>query len=34
MIEVVKNGKNKMKPIKGLTDAQIKEAVLYYRSLK
>ena len=34
MIEVAKNGKNKMKPIKGLTDAQIKEAVLYYRGLK
>lgn len=34
MIAVVKNGKNKMKPIKGLSDAQIKAAVLYYRSLK
>lgn len=34
MMAVVKNGKNKMKPIKGLSDAEIKSAVLYYRSLK
>jgi cytochrome c551 len=32
--EVVKNGKGKMKPIAGLTDAQIKDVVTYYRSLK
>ncbi len=31
----VKNGKNKMKPFAGkLTDAQIKEAVAYFRTLK
>jgi mono/diheme cytochrome c family protein len=34
MVASVKNGKNKMRPIAGLTDAQIKEAVVYYRSLK
>jgi mono/diheme cytochrome c family protein len=34
MIAAVKNGKNKMKPIAGLTDAQIKDAVVYYRGLK
>jgi mono/diheme cytochrome c family protein len=34
MFAAVKNGKGKMKPITGLTDAQIKEAVAYYRSLK
>ena len=34
MVAAVKNGKNKMKPITGLTDAQIKDAVVYYRSLK
>jgi mono/diheme cytochrome c family protein len=34
MIAVVKNGKNKMKPVTGLTDAQIKDSVTYYRSLK
>jgi len=33
-IAVVKNGKNKMKPIAGLTDAQIKDTVVYYRGLK
>jgi mono/diheme cytochrome c family protein len=32
MIEAVKNGKGKMKPVGGLTEAQIKEVVLYYRS--
>jgi mono/diheme cytochrome c family protein len=31
---VVKNGKGKMKPIAGLTDAQIKDVVTYFRSLK
>jgi mono/diheme cytochrome c family protein len=34
MTAAVKNGKGKMKPITGLTDAQIKDAVIYYRSLK
>jgi mono/diheme cytochrome c family protein len=34
MIDAVKNGKDKMKPIAGLTDAQIKDAVAFYRSLK
>jgi cytochrome c6 len=34
-IESVKNGKNKMKPFAGkLTDAQIKDAVTYFRTLK
>jgi mono/diheme cytochrome c family protein len=30
----VKNGKGKMKPITGLTDQQMKDAVTYFRSLK
>jgi cytochrome c6 len=34
MAAAVKNGKGKMKPISGLTDAQIKDAVAYYRGLK
>ncbi len=34
MAIVVKNGKGKMKPITGLTDAQVKDVVAYYRSLK
>jgi mono/diheme cytochrome c family protein len=34
MIASVKNGKGKMKPITGLTDAQIKDAVTYYKGLK
>jgi cytochrome c6 len=35
MIASVKNGKNKMKAFSGkLTDAQIKDAVDYFRSLK
>lgn len=34
MEAVVKNGKGKMKPIAGLTDAQIKDVVTYFRSLK
>jgi mono/diheme cytochrome c family protein len=35
MIASVKNGKNKMKPMSPkLTDAQIKDAVDYFRSLK
>ena len=34
-IESVKNGKNKMKPFAGkLTDAQIKDVVTYFRTLK
>jgi mono/diheme cytochrome c family protein len=34
-IESVKNGKAKMKPFAGkLTDAQIKDAVTYFRTLK
>ena len=31
---VVKDGKGKMKPIAGLTDAQIKDVVAFYRGLK
>jgi mono/diheme cytochrome c family protein len=34
MFTAVKNGKGKMKAASGLTDAQIKEAVAYYRGLK
>jgi len=34
MAAAVKNGKGKMKPVAGLTDAQIKDSVAYYRSLK
>jgi cytochrome c5 len=34
MFTVVKDGKGKMKPIAGVTDAQIKDAVAFYRSLK
>ena len=34
MIAAVKNGKGKMKPVTGLTDAQIKEVVAFYRGLK
>jgi cytochrome c6 len=35
MFTSVKEGKNKMKPFKDkLTDAQIKDSVTYYRSLK
>ncbi len=32
--DAVKNGKGKMKPVAGLSDAQIKDVVAYYRSLK
>ena len=32
--DVVKSGKGKMKPVAGLTDAQIKDVVAFYRSLK
>jgi mono/diheme cytochrome c family protein len=34
MIAAVKNGKGKMKPVAGVTDAQAKDAVVYYRGLK
>ena len=34
MTAVVKNGKGKMKPVAGLTDAQIKDVVTYFRTLK
>ena len=34
MFASVKNGKGKMKPVAGLTDAQIKDAVTYYKGLK
>jgi mono/diheme cytochrome c family protein len=34
MFASVKNGKGKMKPVAGLTDAQIKDAVAFYRGLK
>ena len=30
----VKSGKGKMKPVAGLTDAQVKDVVAYFRSLK
>jgi mono/diheme cytochrome c family protein len=32
--DAVKSGKGKMKPIAGLTDAQIKDSVAFYRGLK
>lgn len=31
---VVKNGKGKMKPVAGLTDAQVKDVAAYFHSLK
>ncbi|MFY9855567.1 MAG: cytochrome c [Terracidiphilus sp.] len=34
MFTAVKSGKGKMKPITGLSDAQIKDAVAFYRGLK
>lgn len=34
MFTAVKSGKGKMKPVAGLTDAQIKDAVAFYRGLK
>jgi mono/diheme cytochrome c family protein len=34
MVAAVKNGKGKMKPIAGLSDAQIKDSVAFFRSLK
>jgi mono/diheme cytochrome c family protein len=33
MEAVVKNGKGKMKPVAGLSDAQVKEVVTYFREL-
>ena len=33
MAAAVKNGKGKMKPVAGLTDAQVKEVVAYFREL-
>lgn len=30
----VKSGKGKMKPVAGLTDAQVKDVVTYFKSLK
>jgi len=34
MSAVIKDGKGKMKPISGLTDAQIKDVATYYKGLK
>jgi cytochrome c553 len=34
MSAAIKDGKNKMKPISGLTDAQIKDVATYYKGLK
>ena len=34
MIDAVKKGKGKMKAIGGISDAQVKEAVAYFRTLK
>jgi cytochrome c6 len=34
IIAAIKNGKNKMKPIAGLTDAQIKDVAAFYHGLK
>jgi mono/diheme cytochrome c family protein len=34
MTSAVKNGKGKMHPVAGLTDAQVKDVVTYFRSLK
>ena len=34
VFDAVKNGKGKMKLVAGLTDAQIKDVVAFYRSLK
>ncbi|MFY9853293.1 MAG: cytochrome c [Terracidiphilus sp.] len=33
MFTAVKNGKGKMKPVTGLSDAQIKDVVVFYRGL-
>jgi mono/diheme cytochrome c family protein len=32
--DIVKNGKGKMKPVAGLTDAQVKDVAEYFKSLK
>jgi mono/diheme cytochrome c family protein len=34
IIATIKNGKGKMKPIAGLTDAQIKDVATFYKGLK
>jgi len=34
IVSAVKDGKGKMKPIAGLTDAQIKDVATYYKGLK
>ncbi len=34
MFTSIKNGKGKMKPISGLTDAQIKDVAAFYKGLK
>ena len=34
MIDAVKNGKGKMKPVAGLTEAQIKDVVTFYSGLR
>ena len=34
VIAAIKTGKGKMKPIAGLTDAQIKDVATYYKGLK
>lgn len=34
IIAVIKNGKEKMKPVTGLTDAQIKDVAVFYHGLK
>ena len=34
MSAVIKSGKGKMKPIAGLTDAQVKDVATYYKGLK
>jgi mono/diheme cytochrome c family protein len=34
IISTVKNGKGKMKPVAGLTDAQIKAVAAYFKTLK
>lgn len=33
MMNAVKNGKGKMKPVAGLSDSQVKEVVAYFREL-
>jgi mono/diheme cytochrome c family protein len=34
MIDAVKNGKGKMHPVAGLAETQIKDVVMFYRSMK